>query len=458
MRSAVASWMKENIEIEFFIFYFIACAVAVYSDFTYFGDGAFFAFAIASGHGWELLYSEFPIRLGALGVTCLPATSAQWAGASHWLVGKIYQVTFLVVPLIGMASIRLFVDRPEARLWQRWAVLCLAALAMPTFGFPTEVWVMTAFLWPALASVSRPPDTFGRLALAGLVAFVFVFSHQGAILVVPAIALLGWRTLRKAEGDGRRRLTRLLILYVCFAMIWLALHWGFVPSNPTLVRALVNNQKYFYKGFDYNVFMSAIVVVGTTLAVATTFTSRLSRHGVLKIGAVVLAVLLAIGASVEDDIVGRYQIRSIIVVLIPAIALAIAARRSLVAPARWTLAPAFAAAVVLTVNGLYEWSSYKKYLMAFTYANDETIDGSVWRDKYLPRDLPVGKKFYWDWATPYTQMMLASRGNSTTISLITDPNKFYKPLSCSQARTYLAEGRWVDPASARTLVADACAE
>ena len=226
----------------FLAFYATVSAIAVWQDFLYFGDGAYFAFAIASGQSWELHFSELPRRIGALGLTGFPAWLAQIRGASHWWVGKIYQASFFAVPLWSLFLVGCFADKDKARWFRAWSVLCLATLGMSTFGFPTETWATLAFVWPALASVSSPLATWTRLICASLVAFIFLFSHEVAILCAPAFFISSLRSWRLAEGQAKVRLAILLSFYALLGLAWSYLWLAEQTKNPLLIEALRQNQ------------------------------------------------------------------------------------------------------------------------------------------------------------------------------------------------------------------------
>ncbi len=82
---------------------------ATATDFLYYADSAFFAFALASGHGWELLISESPRRIAALILTRL-------RGLGHFLVSRankingLVQKVFTTRPFLGGGPARRPID------------------------------------------------------------------------------------------------------------------------------------------------------------------------------------------------------------------------------------------------------------------------------------------------------------------------------------------------------------
>jgi len=435
--------------------YGLLAAVAVQVDLFYYADGAYFAFAVASGHPWDLLWSDFPRRLGAMGLTGAPAWLAHVAGASPTLVGKIYQATFFAVPVIAMGLVRWLAPPKVAQLWLTWLVISFATLGMSSFGFPTETWVTLMLLWPVIASIAHPPKNGLRRLTAFVLASLFCFSHEAAALCGPALLIAFYRSWQEHDHKARGYLTFLFVWYAINGTIWAALMFGFQPENTLLAKALSENQGHLWTlGF----LRLPLVFFGVTMSAASLWFASHPRH--LQSRATRIA-LLAFAASIvliciaKDAPDHRYVARSAITWMLPVLAMAVVLWRRYQPwkVTQWILWPALIVHTVVPAYAIAGWMSYHEFLVQHTTGLKTVLSGSDWRHA-VHQSLPRRAQYYWGWSSPYTSIMAGN--SSTRMAMIRDNEGWYVPMTCADARTHLRSLGWVSPDIINLMIEDIC--
>ncbi len=416
----------------------------------YSADGAFFAFAIASGHSWDALFSELPRRLGALGLTGLPAVLAQLAGASPWWIGKIYQVSFYAVPILSLLALRCAVPKEDFSSWLFLAIVSLATLGMATFGFPTETWVTMAFIWPALASIAYPQASWPQRGFAVAVAFIFLFSHEGAILFAPVFLVV---LVKARHADGQPFRYFLTSVYLLLGLAWVFTFLFWPQRNPLLAKALVENQEHLWS-LNFlkipSVRLSISVIAFVTLSRFTKMSGLwFLRMIVFAIGAFEAYRCITHGAPLGD----RYVARTAIILVLPVFVLAQMLFERSRNPGGLVILYAATAQFIMIFFLFNNWLSYKEFLLEKTAVYDHPISGKNWRE-LLSRSLPEKNSYYWDWTTPYAQIMLNRPGSD--IALIIDNQSWYVPLTCSDASIYMNQSTLLSASVARFLLSDVC--
>jgi hypothetical protein len=442
-------------EILFLAFYAAAAAAAIATDFLYFADGSFFAFALGSGHSWEWLFSEFPLRLGALGLTGLPAAGAHAVGASHWWVGKIYQASFFAIPLLALWSIGRFADAAGASRWRAWSVSTLATLGMSSFGFPTETWVSLAFFWPVLASVSRPLQDRRQLAFAAAAAFIFVFSYEAVILCAPAVAVAWLRTFRGADPASRTRHMLLGAVYMLLGAVWIYVFVVFQPKNPLLIAALKYNVDSLAPTMFLTIPLAQASIFLTGIALAALIFPRMPRGRMVKAGVLLAVLPLIVLCLSRNEPTDRYVARAPIMFLLPVLGLALASSSRSIQPTRWLFAPALLLYVPVTAYVLFSWVQYRDFLLEKLAPPERVVQIETFVDAMVAA-IPDHRRYYWSWATPYTIMMLRSAEHDISMAMIRDTGNPYRPTSCTQSSSYIKASDWLSPPSADLFVRDIC--
>ncbi len=435
--------------------YGILAAVAVHVDLLYYADGAYFAFAIASGHPWSLLWSDFPRRLGAMGLTGVPAWLAQIAGASPTLVGKIYQATFFAIPLIATGVVRWLVPSKVAQLWLTWLLLSFATLGMSSFGFPTETWVTLALLWPVIASIAHPPTGGLRRLSAVVLASLFCFSHEAAALCGPALLIAFYRSWRECDSKARGYLTFLLVWYAINGTIWAALMLGFQPQNTLLAKALKENQGHLWALAFLRL---PLVFFGVAMSAASLWFASHPRHlhsRATRMALLAFAALIVLLCLTRDAPNHRYLARSAITWMLPVLAMAVVLwRRSLAwKVAQWILWPALIVHTVVPAYAIAGWMSYHEFLVQHTTGLKTVLIGSDWGHT-VNQSLPRRAWYYWGWSSPYTSIMASN--SSARMGMILDNEGWYVPMTCAHARTHLGSLGWVSPDIVNLMIEDIC--
>lgn len=438
--------------------FLVLVALALWRDLFYFSDGAWFAFAIATGSGWDLFWSDWPRRLGALFLVGGPAWLVQAAGGSPWLVGKVYQAGFYAAPLVALGLLLWLLPPALRPRWLKWFVLSFVTLGLGTFGFGTEAWIALPLLWPVLAAVVHPPRGALRQVAALAAGAVFLFSHELAMLTAPALALALAQSWRSHAGDAAARgfLRRFIACALVAAVLWTALVIGFRPRNPMIAQAMVNNPKTI---LDLGFLLRPMIFFTSLLAVAGMLAwwrpqfleRRSARAGIVLL--LVGAVLICSWADLPSD---RYFQRTAIVWLLPVLALAAVLLRG--EPdwkaLAWVVAPALALQLFVQGNNLLRWNAYRTLLLAPQPA-PATVPVENWAVHVL-RTIPASKGFLWDWTPPYVSIMLALPAEAPPI--LVQSGGWYAPMTCRQARTVLPGVAWLAPATRATLVGDVCAK
>jgi hypothetical protein len=438
----------------FLIVYCLLTLATVKVDLFYYADGAYFAFAVASGHPWELLWSEFPRRLGAMILTGGPASLAQFFGASHTLVGKIYQLTFFAIPIIGMGLVHWLVPSNVAQLWVTWQILFMVTLGMSTFGFPTETWVTLALLLPVIASIVHPSEDRLRQACAFLLASFFCFSHEAAAMCGPALLVAFYKTWQEHDYKVRRYLAFLVTWYILNGFIWVALMAGFQPHNILLVKALQQNQIHLWSLVFLHI---PLVIFGIVMTAASFWLTAHPNH--LRITGVRLAILTFIALIVlfwlsKETPSDRYISRSAITWAVPLLSLVMVFWRKCPTwkVTQWILLPSLVVHTLTSIEAAAGWLQYRKLLDQHTTGLKIPL-GSEW-DDIVHKSLPQRAQFYWGWSSPYTLVML----NNSLLrnGVILDNQGWYVPMTCEDATIYLHNINWIYSDAVDSMVHDIC--
>lgn len=438
--------------------FLVLAALATWRDLFYWADGSWFAFAIATGHGWDLFWSDWPRRLGALLLVGGPSWLVQAAGGSPWLVGKVYQAGFYAAPLVGAALLYWLLPAAVRGRWLKWFVLSFVTLGLGTFSFGTEAWVALPLLWPVLASVVHPPRASAKQVAAIAAGAVFLFSHELSVLTVPALGLALARSWREHAADPAARgfLKRFVACAVPFALLWTALVVAFEPRNPMIEQAMLRNPRTI---LDLSFLLRPMIFFTSVLAVLGTMVwwrpGLLERRS-MRLGIALLllgAFLICAWADAPGD---RYFQRTAIVWLLPLMALAAVTLRG--EPEwkalNWLVAPALVLQLLVQGNNLLRWEAYRTLLLAPQPA-PATVPISSWAVHVL-RTIPTSQGFLWDWTPPYVSIMLGLPASAPPV--LVQSGGWYAPMTCGQARTVLPALDWLAAPTRATLVADVCAK
>ncbi len=426
----------------------VAFATAV--NYILYADGSYFAFALASGHPWQMLWRDFPLRLGALLPTGLPAALLGVIGAPPWLVSRVYGATFLGFPLIILALTRYLEPKSSTR-WQIWLIAATSTLTTMAFGFPTETAIAISWLFPLMAVVTNPIEKRSRLAIAMALSTVFTFSHEVAVLCAP-IMLCAW--LLAFRRGGRR-------LYLAILLGWWGVNWAvwwvvqhhFAPTNPLLVAALGNNRWQF---FNWQVLhdrpLLRFGLLTTAILCALAAVPRVLRYRLVY---VVIAAIAVWGAYyiLPDTYPGdHYYCRTAIAVGFPLLAFFAVITREPPAALGWAALAFLAVQLVDAGANVHGWMKYRRF-MVYELLHRQTMSSWEWEllNSKLPRRA-IG--FHWNWTEPYLSSLLVAGRDQGTI--VIDTEGWYAPFTCESARSVIPGLSWIRRENADRLIADIC--
>lgn len=436
----------------------LLAVAAVWRDLFYFSDGAWFAFAVATGFGWDLFWADWPRRIGALLLSGGPAWLVQAAGGSPWLVGKVYQSSFYAVPLVCTALLVWLLPAHAASRWLKWQMLSFVTLGFGTFGFATEAWVALPLAWTVMGCVAQPPQGFARRVVALVLLAAFIFSHELALLTAPAFLFqLYWSWRAHPIGSSSRR------FLLCFAgtaaalvLLWLFFWVHHKPSNPLLAVALQVNQNTIWTPWFLRrplvLASSALAILGLGIWLRPRITERME----VRVLVVFFIFAAAIACYTKDVPSDRYMQRSAILWLLPLLTFAAASLsweprwKSLA----WVLTPALALQLFVHTLSLARWEEYRNLLVETASRTDGAVSFESWSETVWAR-IPESSGFLWDWPVPYVSLMLTAE---TEPRLLIRSGGWYAPMTCSQAVTVLPEVRWLAPGVRDLLIADVCAK
>ena len=432
--------------------YLVLVIIAVAVDYLLYADGAYFAFSLASRHPWELLWREFPLRLGTMLVTGGPADVLAHLGAPATLVSKTYQATFLLVPLASLWLTRRIEGRTAGR-WQLWLMFATITLAMMAFGFPTETFVAVALLFPVLAVVTRGISDLAQLALAMTLSTLFLFSHEIAPLCAPAM-LVALYLAGKQPGSDRRYLAALLAWWIINAAVWLYLKRFFIPENRMLVPALAQNQTAF---LDFHQILERPIqrfgLVATAVLMWLSWRPQDSRHLVVKLVAVAIAVWGAVTCLPDTWGADHYYCRKAIGLALPVVGIAALLVRTPTRDAGRIALLFFGVQVGVASYNVFCWTQYK-HLLVDQLSKRAMVNTGDW-DAFNQAQLPVhAKGFHWNWAEPYLTALLTLDDPNSAILI--DNETWYVPLTCATATRVLPGIPWLARDRSDRILSDVC--
>jgi hypothetical protein len=436
-----------------------------------YGDGSIFSYAVAVQDAWAFHWHNISGRLFVYLATMLPAeTYVRLTGDARGGVA-LYGLLFYIAPLLGLAATWI-ADRSNGRVIFAYACVSTACLCPLVFGFPTEMWMAHALLWPALALAHYArPGTAGTAAVFALF-LALAFTHPGgmvfAVGVVCSAVLRGVRdpTVKRAGGA-------MLIV----AAIWICVKMAMPPDNyfaSMLPRAAWG---FFDASILYAPLSLLLVAALAGYSAAFLAISRFApSNGQLYAAAFTAAALAAYWLRFDHTLHtdNRYYLRTELFFLAPAF-VAAAVVQALRAEGRLGVlellamprlagmtAQALTGAVMVvmlvhaveTEKFLAAWSAYKSAIvrLATGAAADPVLgDPRFVSSERIAADLgPLA----WASTTQYLSVLLAP--GFAPSRLVVDPDEGYFWLSCETATANRLAARAIPTQSRDLIGADAC--
>jgi hypothetical protein len=439
-----------------------------------YADGSMFSYAVAVQNVWAFHWHNIVGRLFVYLFCMLPAEAyVSLSGDAQGGV-VLYGFLFYVAPLLGLALTWL-ADRSEGRVIFAYACVSTAVLCPLVFGFPTEMWMAHAVLWPALALAHYARPTLGGAAAVLVALLALAFTHAGGMVfaggIVCSVALRGLRdpALWRAVGA-------MLIV----AVVWFAVKQEWQPDiyfASMLPRAAWNF-------FDFRILfcplslllIGALVGYGLSFLVASRFSPANAQFYAVAIAAIALAAYwLRFDHALHTD--NRYYLRTELFLAAPAF-VAAAIVHALLKEGRFALAQSWlsrlaprggvlaaqaltGAIIVATLVHAVEtekfvaaWNAYRAAIVRL--ATGTAADPILGDPRFVSSDRIAANLDPLAWAstTQYLSVLLAP--GFAPKRLVVDPDEGYYWLSCEVATANRLAPRAVPSRSREMIGADAC--
>ncbi len=153
-----------------------------------YADGSIFSYAVAVRDVWAFHWHNIS---GRASVYLLAMAPAEWyvrlTGDPHGGI-VAYGLLFFSSQLAGLMATYL-ADRSRGRLIFTYACFSTACLCPLVFGFPTEMWIAHALLWPTLALCHYARGNILGAALTLPPMLAMMLSHEGALIYAAVILM-----------------------------------------------------------------------------------------------------------------------------------------------------------------------------------------------------------------------------------------------------------------------------
>lgn len=431
--------------------------VGLASHLQLYADGSLFSYAIADRASWAMHWHNIAQRSTAHVLVHMPAEA--YVSVTRDAPGGIavYGGLFFGAPLAGLA-LTWVLDRTTGQIHTLSACLATSLLAPLLFGFPSELWLSLALVWPVMASLHGPRRWPWPVPLLLLLALAF--THEGGLLLaltgVAMLALRGWR-----DGEFLRALVMLAIAAAAWSTVKLA-----VPPDAYFASAYMRSAASFV---DLGVVTRpAVVEVAAAAGGYVVLAVLLARLGFSRpaAGAACLTIAAVGLAGFVFDLpvhaADRYPVRTVVlggvVVLVVAAAAAPWSARLAEIPKtgeQWQrlglglMASIMAVHAIETARFVRAWGQYEDGVRAL--ASGEASDPQLGNDRFVNSERLGDRlnRLSWYSTTHYLSVLLAP--GFSPRRLVVDPDAGYYWLSCGMAKASEARASAI-AAGARELV------
>jgi hypothetical protein len=444
--------------------------VGVRYEMQMYADGSLFSYAVAVRDAWAFHCHNIAGRLSVYLYAFAPAEAYVRLMRDPQGGVVLYGALFFLAQALGLIATHL-ADRSEGRVLFSYACASTACLCPLVFGFPTEVWMMHALFWPALAACHYARRGTAGFATVFALLLALVFTHAGALIsaiaILVTLALRGWR---------HPALRRAAIAFAGVVAIWIVVHLTLKPDEyvaGVLVRAALHV-------FDPSILSGPLMLLLLGAVACYLLVFALLRPLIPTQAHLCAAALVALALAVywfhfdhELHATNRYYLRTVLLVLTPAFGTIAAAHALSVARELDPSIPLLpdimsaltsetaarsavgALLIVMLIHAVETekfvrvWTDYKAAVRALAMgsASDPSLGdpGFVSSDR-INADL---NRMSWFSTTPYLSVLLAPK--LAPARLVVDPSANYFWLSCETATENLGARRAI-PASSRALV------
>jgi hypothetical protein len=435
-----------------------------------YADGSLFSYAVAVQDAWAFHCHNIAGRLTVYFLAFLPAeTYVRLTGDPQGGVA-LYGFLFFLAQGAGLA-LTFAADRSRNRIIFAYGCASTACLCPMVFGFPTEVWVMHALFWPALAMCH-----YARRGIAGNVStFVLLaalaFTHASALIAGWAIVVT--LALRDRPNPRFEQIARLGLTVL---LLWVIVKANLRPDDyvsAVLMRAALHV-------FDLSIFTGPFMLLLTgalagylaAFAVFRRLDAERAHLFALSLTIAGLAIYW-IGFDQALHAANRYYMRTPVLIAVPVLGMVAGAHtlfadgelnpmipflpRLLAAltsetAARMALgaiAVVISVHVVETTKFIAAWSRYQSAVakLAMSDASDPALGDP--RFVSSERISPQLNRLSWMSTTHFLSVLLAP--SLKPARLVVDPSATYFWLSCETA-TESRDARRAAPVQARELV------
>lgn len=411
----------------------------------WFADGSLFAYAVAADDGWAMHWRQIPGRVAAW----------LWASWPGQVVGRVtgdpalgvaaYGALLFAAPGLGLA-LAWWADR--TRVLRCWAAASTVLLCPVVFGFPTEIWVAHAAVWPALVLLWAPQSVARRLGGMVLLAVV-VLSHEAAVvwalLLVAALRLSpgGWGTVRLGA-----------VALVPALAAWAALKAAY-PPDPYVAEVLRRNA------------WNLLSLGGRVAPLLVELGAALALYGAVLWAArrAWVAALVAAGALLAWWGIGavplhawdRYFLRLLLVAGVPGLGLLAVLQAAGRWPRGWRVHQGVVAGALAVVALVHAGqtarfvAAWRGYVAAVAGLSDAAApDVALVDPNFVSAERMAGfGPLSWHSTTPFLSVLAA--GSLRPARLVVDPEAGYFWFDCATAMRN-EEGAHALAAESRTLV------
>jgi hypothetical protein len=405
--------------------------VGVPAELHFFADGSLFSYAVAADNAWSFHWRQIPGRLAAY-------LWASWPGQEWGLLTgdpsagvAVYAALNFLAPAAGLAAVWA-ADR--AGTFTSCAALSSSLLCPVLFGFPTELWISHAAIWPAFALLWRVAGHV-RWAIGTVALGIVILSHEAG--VIWALTLLA-ALIFAPDGSQVRR--RALLSFGLAMLVWAACELLIRP-DPYEAEVLGRNA--------WNLVRLSSLAVPLTLTIASALflycIVLAFRVGPRVAFAVTAGALMLFWAFFDTTLHARdrYYSRTLVLGAVPVLVLLTALRasdRARMTRDRWSAAipAAIGALLLVTLVHMVETAKFviawREYVAAIRHlALGEDADPALGFPDFVSsaRLSTHFERLSWQSTTPFLSVLVSDR--YAPRRLVVDPQANYFWFDCTAA-------------------------